>query len=42
MRMYCNPSGKAKQSLYWGDKIKKKIRKIFKKSARQQNKKIDY
>jgi hypothetical protein len=35
MKPYANLSGKAKWSLFWGDKINKKIKKFFKKSARK-------
>ena len=38
MKPYVNINGKAKWSLFWGDKVKKKIKKLFKKSARQENK----
>jgi hypothetical protein len=39
MKPYVNSNGKAKWSLFWGDKVKKKFKKIFKKSARQKLKK---
>ena len=39
MKPYVNLNGKAKWSLFWGDKTKKKIKMIFKKSARQALKK---
>lgn len=39
MKPYVNLSGKAKWWVYWGDKIPRKFRRIFKKSARQLNKK---
>lgn len=39
MKPYTNINGKAKWSLFWGDKLKKKLKKLFKKSARQQSKK---
>lgn len=39
MKPYCNITGKALWSLFWGDKLKKKSKKLFKKSARQQSKK---
>lgn len=39
MRPYVNIEGKAKWSLFWGDKLKKKVKKLFKKSARQELKK---
>lgn len=35
MKPYTNPNGKAKWSLFWGDKVKKKIKKLFKKSGRK-------
>ena len=35
MKPYADLNGKAKWSLFWGDKVKKKIKKIFKKSARK-------
>ncbi len=38
MKPYVNLNGKAKWSLFWGDKVKKKIKKLFKKSARQKAK----
>ena len=41
MKPYLNPKGKAFWSQFWGDKVTKKIRKIFKKSARQINKRIN-
>lgn len=39
MKAYCNPAGKSKWSTFWGDKVNKKIKRVFKKSARQLNKK---
>jgi hypothetical protein len=39
MKPYVNLEGKAKWSLFWGDKIKKSMKNLFKKSARQQLKK---
>lgn len=39
MKPYVNLEGKAKMALFWGDKIKKKFRTLFKKSARQELKK---
>ena len=39
MKPYHNPKGKALWSQFWGDHVSKKIRKVFKKSARQQAKK---
>lgn len=39
MRAYTNLNGKAKWSLFWGDKVKRNIKNLFKKSARQMNKK---
>ena len=35
MKPYVDLNGKAKWSLFWGDKVKKKIKKGFKKSARK-------
>lgn len=35
MKPYADLNGKAKWSLFWGDKVNKKIKKIFKKSARK-------
>jgi hypothetical protein len=35
MKPYVDLNGKAKWSLFWGDKVKKKIKKFFKKSARK-------
>jgi len=35
MKPYVDLNGKAKWSLFWGDKVKKKIKKVFKKSARK-------
>ena len=35
MRAYLNPNGKGQWSQVWGDKVKTKIRRIFKKSERQ-------
>lgn len=35
MKPYVNLNGKAKWSLFWGDKVAKKIRKLFKKSGRK-------
>ena len=34
MKPYTNLNGKAHWSLFWGDKVKKKIKRLFKKSAR--------
>jgi hypothetical protein len=39
MKPYADLTGKAKGATYWGDKVKKKIKKVFKKSARRQGKK---
>lgn len=36
-----NLKGKGEWSWFWGDKVSKKLKRIFKKSARQENKKID-
>ncbi len=35
MKPYVNLNGKAKLSLFWGDKVPKKFRKLFKKSGRK-------
>jgi hypothetical protein len=35
MKPYVYLNGKANWSLLWGDKLKKKIKKFFKKSARK-------
>jgi hypothetical protein len=40
MKPYANPFGKVAWSIFWGDKVKKKIKNLFKKSARQASKKI--
>lgn len=40
MKPYVDLNGKAKWNLFWGDKTKKKIKKIFKKSARRINSKL--
>jgi len=40
MKPYADLNGKAKWSLFWGDKISKKMKKFFKKSARRQGKKM--
>ncbi len=40
MKPYANPNGKSQWSSFWEDHVNKKIRKIFKKSARQESKKI--
>jgi hypothetical protein len=42
MKPYMNLKGKGLWKYFWGDKVKKKFKKIFKKSARQQNKKLIY
>ena len=34
MKPYTNLNGKARWSLFWNDKVKKKIKNRFKKSAR--------
>jgi len=39
MKPYMNLSGKGLWSYFWGDKVKKKFKKIFKKSERQKAKK---
>ncbi len=35
MKPYADLNGKARWSLFWGDKVKKKFKKKFKKSARK-------
>lgn len=30
MKPYCNPNGKARWSLFWGDKVKKKLKSSLK------------
>lgn len=35
MKPYVNLKGKARWSLFWGDKVKRKIKNVFKKSERQ-------
>ncbi len=40
MKPYMNPNNKGRSSSLWGDKVTKRIRRIFKKSARQESKKI--
>ncbi len=39
MKPYVNLTKKARWSLFWGDKVKKKFKRIFQKSQRQINKK---
>jgi len=39
MKPYINYTGKGKWSQFWDDKVKKKFKRIFAKSARQQAKK---
>ena len=41
MKPYMNLKGKGMWSWVWGEKPKKKFRKIFKKSQRQKNKKYE-
>ena len=41
MKPYTNLNGKARWSLFWEDKVSKKFKKLFKKSARQALKKIE-
>lgn len=38
MKPYANPKGKSRWANFWGDKVPKRIKRIFKKSARQQAK----
>jgi hypothetical protein len=42
MKPYINLQGKGRYAYFWGDKVKKVIKRVFKKSFRQQNKKINY
>jgi len=39
MKPYMNLQGKGKWKYFWEDKVKRKIKRIFKKSMRQLNKK---
>lgn len=41
MQPYQKPMGKGNWASFWNDKVPKKIKRIFKKSIRQQLKKID-
>lgn len=41
MKPYTNPNGKAKWSLFWGDKLKGKMKKRLKKSARKIDKQVE-
>jgi hypothetical protein len=38
MKQYMNPKGKGFWANFWGDKVKTKIKRVFKKSARQAGK----
>lgn len=40
MKPYTDLNGKARWSNFWGDKVKTKIKKIFRKSARRMNKPV--
>ena len=40
MKAYTKPNGKANFFAVFGDKVNTKIKKVFKKSARQESKKI--
>lgn len=40
MKPYMKNDGKGKWVYFWGDKVKSKFKKIFKKSQRQENKKL--
>jgi hypothetical protein len=40
MKPYMNPNNKGWFFSFWEDKVSKKIRRVFKKSARQEGKKI--
>jgi len=35
MKPYANLNGKAHWSIFWGDKVPKRVKKLFKKSARK-------
>lgn len=35
MKAYMNHNGKGRWSSFWGDKVKPKFKKVFKKSGRQ-------
>lgn len=39
MKPYMNLNGKGKWSNFWGDKVKRNFKRIFKKSIRSLNKK---
>lgn len=39
MKAYMNPMGKGRWAAVWGDKVKNKIKGVFKKSERQSGKK---
>ena len=39
MKAYMNPLGKGRWAAVWGDKVKAKIKGVFKKSERQSGKK---
>jgi len=39
MKPYMDINGKGKWWYFWGDRVSKKLKKIFKKSQRQKNKK---
>jgi len=40
MKPYQNQTGKGKWSHFWCDKVSTKIKRIFKKSARQESKQL--
>lgn len=40
MKPYMNLKGKGLWAFFWGDKVPAKLKRIFKKSQRQQNKKV--
>ena len=42
MKAYASPSGKMRWSSFWGDKVSKKIKKLWKKSARQHPKYLKF
>lgn len=40
MKAYINTSGKGRWANFWGDKVPARLKRIFKKSARQVNKNL--
>lgn len=41
MKPYFNPKGKGFWTYFWNDKVSQKMKRVFKKSARQQLKKLE-